>query len=115
MTAIPAMFWLRSSWASHALLFLTFVLSAIPVSLSVGSATIADPPRKSNGFTDVVQWDNYTLFVNNQRIFLQYVRSSRLDTIVNMTFLQLGRVPHLPSPGTRPLAGHLPEDGRGGA
>ena len=33
----------------------------------------SDPPRNSTGLTDVVQWDNYTLFVHGQRIFLQYV------------------------------------------
>ena len=73
--AVEAMLWHRpSSWASHALLVLSLVLSAIPVSLSIGSATLlADPPRKSNGLTDVVQWDNYSLFVNDQRIFLQCV------------------------------------------
>ncbi|KAM5536271.1 hypothetical protein V8D89_010048 [Ganoderma adspersum] len=66
------MLWHRpSSWASHALLVLSFILSTIPISLSIGSATLlADPPRKSNGLTDVVQWDNYSLFVNDQRIFL---------------------------------------------
>ncbi|KAL4244519.1 glycosyl hydrolase 35 family protein [Abortiporus biennis] len=31
---------------------------------------LADPPRNSTGLTDAVQWDNYTLFVNDQRIFL---------------------------------------------
>lgn len=30
----------------------------------------AEPPRHSNGLTDVVQWDNYTLFVHDQRIFI---------------------------------------------
>ncbi|PIL34819.1 hypothetical protein GSI_02606 [Ganoderma sinense ZZ0214-1] len=30
----------------------------------------ADPPRKSNGLTDVVQWDNYTLFLHDQRMFV---------------------------------------------
>ncbi|KAI0693625.1 glycoside hydrolase superfamily [Cerioporus squamosus] len=30
----------------------------------------ADPPRKSNGFTDVVTWDNYTVFLHNHRMFL---------------------------------------------
>ncbi|KAM5541244.1 hypothetical protein V8D89_005173 [Ganoderma adspersum] len=28
------------------------------------------PPRQSTGYTDVVQWDNYTLFLANQRLFL---------------------------------------------
>ncbi|PIL34787.1 hypothetical protein GSI_02574 [Ganoderma sinense ZZ0214-1] len=61
------------SWASCAILAISVVLSAIPVSLSVGSATgtlPADPPRKSNGLTDAVQWDNYSLFVHDQRVFL---------------------------------------------
>ncbi|KAI0079138.1 hypothetical protein K474DRAFT_1592617 [Panus rudis PR-1116 ss-1] len=31
---------------------------------------LADPPRNSTGLTDAVQWDNYTLFVHGQRIFL---------------------------------------------
>ncbi|KAM5536272.1 hypothetical protein V8D89_010049 [Ganoderma adspersum] len=30
----------------------------------------AEPPRKSNGLTDVVQWDNYTLFLHDQRMFV---------------------------------------------
>ncbi|TBU22169.1 glycoside hydrolase superfamily [Dichomitus squalens] len=30
----------------------------------------ANPPRQSNGFTDVVQWDNYTLFLHDQRLFI---------------------------------------------
>ncbi|KAM5541250.1 hypothetical protein V8D89_005179 [Ganoderma adspersum] len=68
------MLWHRSeSWTSHVLLMLSVVFSVIPVSLSIGSATqtlLAVPPRKSNGLTDVVQWDNYSLFVNDQRIFL---------------------------------------------
>lgn len=34
------------------------------------SANAADPPRKSNGLTEVVQWDNYTLFLYDQRMFL---------------------------------------------
>ncbi|KAI0642855.1 glycoside hydrolase superfamily [Trametes meyenii] len=34
------------------------------------AAHAADPPRKSNGLTDVVQWDNYTLFLHDQRMFL---------------------------------------------
>ncbi|TFK90371.1 glycoside hydrolase family 35 protein [Polyporus arcularius HHB13444] len=34
------------------------------------STHAADPPRKSNNLTDVVQWDNYTLFLHDQRMFL---------------------------------------------
>ena len=32
----------------------------------------------SNGLTDVVQWDNYSLIVKGQRIFLQYVCSTSI-------------------------------------
>ncbi|PIL34771.1 hypothetical protein GSI_02558 [Ganoderma sinense ZZ0214-1] len=71
-----AMVWLRASSAppaSCALFILSVVLSAIPVSLSALSATntlLTDPPRESNGLTDVVQWDTYSLFVHDQRVFL---------------------------------------------
>ncbi|KAI0747487.1 glycoside hydrolase superfamily [Fomes fomentarius] len=42
-----------------------------PLGVRTQSLTLAaDPPRKSNGLTDVVQWDNYTLFVHDQRLFL---------------------------------------------
>ncbi|TFY68957.1 hypothetical protein EVJ58_g705 [Rhodofomes roseus] len=30
----------------------------------------ADPPRQSDNYTQLVQWDNYTLFFNDQRMFL---------------------------------------------
>ncbi|TFK90360.1 glycoside hydrolase family 35 protein [Polyporus arcularius HHB13444] len=30
----------------------------------------ADPPRHSNGFTNVVTWDNYTVFLHDHRMFL---------------------------------------------
>ncbi|PIL34786.1 hypothetical protein GSI_02573 [Ganoderma sinense ZZ0214-1] len=70
------MVWLRSSPAppaSCALLILSVILSAIPITLSALSATdtlVVDSPRKSNGLTDVVQWDNYSLFIHDQRVFL---------------------------------------------
>lgn len=35
-----------------------------------------DPPRHSTNLTNSVQWDNYTLWVDGQRIFLQYVSLS---------------------------------------
>ncbi|KAI0632367.1 glycoside hydrolase superfamily [Trametes polyzona] len=31
---------------------------------------VTDPPRKGNGLTDVVQWDNYTIFLHGQRTFI---------------------------------------------
>ncbi|PIL34795.1 hypothetical protein GSI_02582 [Ganoderma sinense ZZ0214-1] len=34
------------------------------------AASAADPPRQSTGYTDIVQWDNYTLFLHDQRLFL---------------------------------------------
>ena len=60
-----------------------FVSAVLAVALLVWPTTArlplrfaprADPPRKSTGLSDVVQWDNYTLFIDGQRIFLQYVR-----------------------------------------
>lgn len=42
-------------------------LSTSTVHVSVEQS---EPPRHSTNLTDAVQWDNYTLFVNNQRIFL---------------------------------------------
>ena len=31
---------------------------------------VNDPPRHSTGLTDAVQWDNYTLWIEGQRVFL---------------------------------------------
>ncbi|KAM5536288.1 hypothetical protein V8D89_010065 [Ganoderma adspersum] len=54
------------SFPAHSVLlryiFLGLVLLSWP--------TRDDPPRQSTGYTDVVQWDNYTLFLHNQRLFL---------------------------------------------
>lgn len=74
------MFWHRyKSWAFPALLSLLLVLLTSPISVPIGASNSlfqrADPPRKSDNLTDVVQWDNYTLFLNDQRIFLQYALS----------------------------------------
>ena len=33
---------------------------------------LVEPPRHSTGLTDAVQWDNYTLFINDQRVLIQY-------------------------------------------
>ncbi|KAI0374491.1 hypothetical protein BV20DRAFT_1033302 [Pilatotrama ljubarskyi] len=52
-------------FSHHALWVILFASVLI---LNYGLA--ADPPRKSNGLTDVVQWDNYTLFVHSQRTLL---------------------------------------------
>ncbi|KAI0671257.1 glycoside hydrolase superfamily [Trametes maxima] len=74
-----SMLWRRyPSWALPALLSLCLVLLTWPATIST-SATVAndvhlaaraDPPRKDDGFTDVVQWDNYTIFLHGQRLFL---------------------------------------------
>ena len=61
-----------SSWVHCALLASSIAVPALAISLGTRAAT-ADPPRKSNGLTDVVQWDNYTVFLHDQRMFLQYV------------------------------------------
>lgn len=69
----------RISLSFSVILSLCLVLLSWPVALRSGATSplnavarnlLAEPPRKSNNLTDVVQWDNYTLFVNNQRILL---------------------------------------------
>lgn len=71
------------SWALYALFPLLITLAPWSGALSSASAVhdspfssavspLTDPPRNSTGLTDVVQWDNYTLFIHGQRIFLQY-------------------------------------------
>ncbi len=71
------MLWRRNrAWAVPALVSFFLVLLTWPTtSLSVAPqitsrAEQLEPPRHSTGLTDAVQWDNYTLFVNQQRIFL---------------------------------------------
>ncbi|KAI0070921.1 hypothetical protein K474DRAFT_1669569 [Panus rudis PR-1116 ss-1] len=81
------MFWLRRrTWALPALLSFLLVLLTWPVTSSTRAfdilhrapeevqvpavTLVSDPPRQSTGFTDAVQWDNYTLFINDQRVFL---------------------------------------------
>ncbi|KAI0775604.1 glycoside hydrolase superfamily [Trametes elegans] len=46
-----------------------YILLALAV-VYLGTAWAAVPLRKDNNLTDVVQWDNYTLFLHNQRMFL---------------------------------------------
>ena len=73
------------NWALSALVSLALVLSAWPSALRTQASDIrsndipnlafaasSDPPRQSTNFSTVVQWDNYSLFLNDQRIFLQY-------------------------------------------
>lgn len=80
------MFWHRHrTWAFPALISLVLVLLTWPGSLQIHAQPQADsdphktfvfnsdPPRQSTNLSDVVQWDNYTLFLNDQRIFLQCV------------------------------------------
>jgi len=78
------MFWYRySSWAFPAILSVCLVLLTWPATarssassvsrenvLSANLAAAAEPPLKSDNLTDAVQWDNYTLVVNSQRMFL---------------------------------------------
>lgn len=69
----------RMTLSISALVSLCLVLLTWPITLQsratlsgdvVAQSALTDPPRQSNGLTDVVQWDNYTLFVNNQRVLL---------------------------------------------
>ncbi|OCH94229.1 hypothetical protein OBBRIDRAFT_789567 [Obba rivulosa] len=78
------MLWHRhSAWALPACITLFLVLFTWPFtahtdargvrrSSDVSTTRVAatDPPRKSDNFTEVVQWDNYTVFLNDQRMFL---------------------------------------------
>lgn len=77
------MLWTRfSPWALPALLSLVLVVFTAPLTRTTGAVkprganafqdlvADADPPRKSDNYTDAVQWDNYTLFLNDQRVFL---------------------------------------------
>ncbi|KAH9919183.1 glycoside hydrolase superfamily [Epithele typhae] len=61
-----------SSWVCNALLASTVAIPVYAAHVSERASPIAaaEPPRKSNGLTDVVQWDNYTVFLNDQRMFL---------------------------------------------
>ncbi|GBE78934.1 Probable beta-galactosidase [Sparassis crispa] len=68
----------RSSWAFPAFLSLFIVFFTWPFTLRTAASTRAEyanlaaasPTLKSDNLTDVVQWDNYSLFVYDQRIFL---------------------------------------------
>ncbi|CAL1698277.1 unnamed protein product [Somion occarium] len=78
------MIWLQyRAWTLPVVLSLFLVLWSWPVTSSTvaDDATLAspsesfvlaaaEPPRNSTGLTDAVQWDNYTLFINDQRVFI---------------------------------------------
>lgn len=76
------MLWRRSpAWALPALISLFVVLLTWPATVNTTASAVenaselvarADPPRKDDGFTDAVQWDNYTIFLHGQRTFIQY-------------------------------------------
>ena len=59
--------WIWSLWP----LLLVLLIGSTPKASAQSATVPAEPPRKSNGLTDVVQWDNYTLFLHNQRMFLK--------------------------------------------
>ncbi|KAI0684047.1 glycoside hydrolase superfamily [Cytidiella melzeri] len=70
------------NWALSALVSLALVLVTWPATLGTKASDIApnpptnlaavlsNPPRQSTNLTTAVQWDNYSLFLNDQRIFL---------------------------------------------
>lgn len=55
--------------------------AALAVALALVSNTVAsnslvardEPVRNTTGLTDAVTWDNYTLWIQDQRVFLQFV------------------------------------------
>ncbi|KZT12288.1 glycoside hydrolase family 35 protein [Laetiporus sulphureus 93-53] len=73
-----------SRWAFPALLSLLLVLLTWPITRTTSAlsfrknvrkalqdvVTASEPTRKSDNYTDIVQWDNYTIFLNDQRMFL---------------------------------------------
>ena len=79
------MFWHQHrSWALSALISLGLVLLVWPSQLQTRAQTSSrpessravlvedsEPPRHSTGLTDLVQWDNYTLWLEGQRVFIQ--------------------------------------------
>lgn len=76
------MLWRRyPAWALPALISLFIVLVTWPATIDTVASHVettqllvrADPPRKDDGFTDAVQWDNYTIFIHGQRTFIQFV------------------------------------------
>lgn len=71
----------RFSLTLSAVLSLGLVLLTWPATLQCATSSVSNPisnpknvladsPRQSNNLTDVVQWDNHSIFVKNQRIFL---------------------------------------------
>ncbi|KAH9913003.1 uncharacterized protein BXZ73DRAFT_107089 [Epithele typhae] len=64
--AIPS----RRRWSTWALPALVSLCIVVLWNASWQPTASREPQRKSNGLTDVVQWDNYTLFLHGQRMFL---------------------------------------------
>lgn len=65
--------WVLTALLSALVVFLTWTstLRISPSSLTRENIILtAEPPIKSTNLTDAVQWDNYTLWVNRQRVFL---------------------------------------------
>ena len=62
---------------------ISFLTRNEPENDSVFPSSVLENPAgdqfTTDGFTDVVQWDNYSLIVKGQRIFLQYVRVLSFD------------------------------------
>ncbi|KAH9849470.1 glycoside hydrolase superfamily [Lenzites betulinus] len=55
----------------HSMRHLLLTLRVLLVLLTcLAIAFASDPPRKSNSLSEAVQWDNYTLFLHDQRMFL---------------------------------------------
>lgn len=71
------------NWVLSALVSLALVLVTWPATFGIRATSLkeskpnlavaasTEPPRQSTNFSTAVQWDNYSLFLNDQRIFLQ--------------------------------------------
>ncbi|KAI0339083.1 hypothetical protein BDW22DRAFT_1362002 [Trametopsis cervina] len=67
----------KRNWVWTALISFTLFLVTWPTGLRTRATALSrginlanDPPRQSTNFSTAVQWDKYSLFLNNQRIFL---------------------------------------------
>ena len=63
----------------------------LPQAVVLDSNAVAEPNRQSTGLTDSVQWDNYTLWLLDQRVFIQYVSCANIPEM-------RGEVQHLLAP-----------------
>ena len=71
----------RAVWNGRALLLLLALCFGL---VAWAETTPTALSRRANGASDVITWDNYTLILHDQRLFLQYV-PSRLKPLYALT------------------------------